>query len=83
MTKTDLTGGQSWFKIMLKNGFFYVLLAAIAGIIFISFKAQQIIEESGLFWLLVILAIPITTAICVSYFGLYRFWNDLKNGRSR
>ena len=83
MTKTDLTGGQSWLKIMWKNGYVAIFILSLLAILFLSYKSTAIIEESGIVWLAVVLLIPAIALICVSYFGFYRFWKYLKNGKSR
>jgi len=81
--KPDYTQNQSWLKIMWQNGYIFIFTVFLTMLIFTLYKASDIIDYSGLFWLLGILLIPVTGLFCISYFGFYRFWNDLKNGRSR
>lgn len=70
---------KKWFQLMWKNRYIQIFIIAAGSLVFIITKAQQIIDESGLFWLLATLFIPLTTIFCISYFAFYRFWKKIKN----
>ncbi|MEK6829556.1 MAG: hypothetical protein AABY15_05550 [Nanoarchaeota archaeon] len=83
---------KNWFKIMWKNGYIFIFLVALAGIITQFVKWDDMMEMvydnfyySNFGGIMCIIAMLIPWAIIgiVSYKGFYQFWNDLKNGRSR
>ena len=80
--KKDYTQGQSWFKIMWKNGYIAVFAIAIAALILILYNSAAIVNDSGLGWLIITVAIPVAVIVLISTLAFYKYWNDLKNGRS-
>lgn len=84
---TDFTNNdhsfKNWFSIMWKNGYIVIFFLAIAVLLFALSKAEDIIQDSGIFWLCVVSAIPAAVIIVIAYKAFYQFWKDVMNGRSR
>lgn len=83
---------KNWFKIMWGNGYIFGFLLGLAGIvtqlIFWDSMIEMVKENiangawEGIMIVVAMLIPPAMVAI-ISYKGLWQFWNDLKNGKSR
>lgn len=83
---------KKWFQIMWKNGYIFIFLVGMTGIVTEFVKWEDVkytINDNfaystfGGIATITALLIPWAMTAVVSYKGFYQFWNDLKNGRSR
>ena len=83
---------KNWFKIMWKNGYIFLFLVGLSGMIVQLANWGDMIDMisenfsystfGGIAAALAMLLPTMITGI-VTYKGFIQFWNDLKNGRGR
>ena len=96
MGKYDFTGGdhsfKNWFKIMWGNTYIQLFIVFLTLLVFQIIYFQDCLEycrdayESGIAESILMTAgmlLPIGGVLLIGILGFIRFWNDLKNGRSR
>ncbi len=82
MGKDFLNGDYSfknWFKIMWKNWYIQLFILSIAIIIAGFVQKDFFYDQNGY---LILVTIGTTMAFVISYLGFFKFWKDLKNGKS-
>lgn len=83
---------KKWFQIMFKNGYIFIFLVALSGMIAQIILWNEMIDmirenfsysTFGGIAATFAMLIPSLMMFIVSYKGFYQFWNDLKKGNSR
>lgn len=88
--KEEFKGFKKWCEIMWSNNYIQLFIGALAILVFQLFNIEKcidsVIESDGYVGqIFAILGNLIPLAICsiVAYNGFFRFWQDLRNDRSR
>lgn len=83
---------RNWFKIMWGNGYIFLFLVGFSLMITQVVAWKEVVElvkdnyANGVgtaIMITVAMLLPLAMTAVIGYKGLYQFWNDLKNGRSR
>lgn len=83
---------KRWFQIMWKNGYIFLFLVGLGGVITqlaMWDEMMEMVRENysystmGAIMVTIGMIIPVAIASVVAYKGFWQFWNDLKGGNSR